>query len=478
MRTRLGLAEWRPDLAETDADVAAVATNVYPGLNSYSPVRGAEAYSTALADSPRGLWYVQKKSGDTQVIAGTASTMYLLDTTDMSWDSLGNSYGVPTDHLWSAVQYGTYFIAVNETDNPQVYDIEAGGSFGALGGSPPKARFVDVVGDYVFLGCLATDPYGGQWSATGSHTGWTAGTGNSDVFTFADGGFVQAICGAANLIIQERVIRQIIEQPGNPTGVFGFQKIEQAKGTIAPHSVIKYGPQVAYLSDEGFWFGAENIAHNKVWNYFKSQVNTQRLYSVLGAPDPTRPVFYWAYRTGSSDLYDRILCYDWSLKRWSEIVASFYHLSNVATPGITLEGLDALYPTLEEVPYSLDSRVWQGGRPVFGVVGSDLKLSFFEGDTLEATMETGERQLTPSARSFIRSVRPAIDTTAALARVGKRERIGDSRTWGSESSMQTSGECPVRSSGRLHRFRVRVPAGTSWTHAQGVDVTFGAAGLR
>jgi hypothetical protein len=475
---RLAFADWLPDLAESDAGVGAVATNVYPALNSYIPVKGAEAYSTALAAAPRGLWFVQKESGDTQVIAGTASTMYLLDTSDLGWDSLGNSYGVQTDHLWSAVQWGTKFIAVNVTDDPQIYDIEAGGSFGALSGSPPKARFVDIVGDYVFLACLESDPYGGQWSATNDETGWTAGTGNSDVFSFPDGGFVQSVCGAASLIVQERAIRQIISQPGDPTGVFGFQKIEQAKGTIAPYSVIKYGPGVAYLSDEGFWFNGENIAHNKVWRYFLSLVNTSRLYSVLGAADPTRPVFYWAYRTGSSDLYDRVLCYDWSLKKWSEIEASFYHMSNVATPGITLEGLDALYASLEDIPYSLDSRVWQGGRPVFGVIGSDLKLSFFEGDTLEATMETGERQLMPFGRSMVRSVRPAIDASAAVARVGKRERIADTRTWGAEASMQTSGECPVRSSGRMHRFRVRVPAGTAWTHAQGVGLKFSKAGTR
>jgi len=108
---------------------------------------------------------------------------------------------------------------------------------------------------------------------------------------------------------------------------------------------------------------------------------------------------------------------------------------------------------------------------VFGVIDSALKLAFFEGDTLEATMETGDRQLAPGRRALATGVRPLVDTSSAVARIGKREREADPRVWDAEMTMQTSGVCPGRSGGRFHRFRVRIPAGTTWTHASGVEVT-------
>lgn len=475
---RIPPAPWEPDRAELDSSVAAVATNVYPGLNSYVPVKGPSAYSSALPAAPTGLWLAQKADGSFIVLAGTASNLYLLDSGTLAFTSIGSGYSVPADELWSGTQFGSKFYCTNINDGLQVYDIQAGGSFGAASGSPPTGRIVVPIEGHLWILGLDSDPAGGQWSATEDATGWTPGTGNSDVFSFKDGGRIMAAAPAAKLIIQERAVRRIIHQPGDSI-TFTFSKVEDAKGTIAPYSVIPFGSAVAYLAEDGFWFNGQPIGTDRVNSYFLGRANQSRLFSVLGTYDPVRPLFYWAYRTGSGATYDQMLVYNWKTDRWSEVSIDLYIVSYLATPGTTLEGLDASYPDLDvDVPYSLDSRVWLGGRPVFAVIGSDLKLSFFEGSNLEATVETGERQLSPGKKTFVNSVRPLCDASGAVVRVGKRDRLADSRTWGTEASMNTSGHCPVRSNGRYHRFRTRIPAGQIWTHWQGVEAEGATTGKR
>jgi hypothetical protein len=471
--------DWLPDVAELDTatdagPICAVARNVYPGANSYLPIPGADTpYATALDAAPRGLYMVQKEDGSFKAFAGTQSKLF--EYVAAVPTSRGTGYSVPDDEQWSFAQFGTNLIATNFTDGPQVIDIEAGTSFAALTGSPPTARFVDVIEDYVVLASLGTDPFGIAWSDTNDATEWS--TGNSGSQTFPDGGRVQNFSGSAGLVIQERAVRQMIHTPGSAE-VFQFTKVADARGTIAPYSVIKFGDKVGYLAEDGFWFEGVNIGANKMNSYFFSRVDRSRLFSVKGAFDPTRPIFYWVARTTEANTYDFGVMFNWKSGRWSELDFDLTDMANIATPGVTLEELAVAYPDLETVPYSLDSRVWQGGRPVFAIIDTDYRLAFLEGDNLEATIETGERELSSGRRSMVRSVRPLVDSTAAVVAVGRRSRQGDSFSWSSESTMQTSGRCPVKADGRYHRFRVRVPAGSVWTHAAGVDVDASPSGVR
>lgn len=467
-----------PDAAETDAPVAAVARNVIPGPNSYRPAPSLAAYSESLGGRCRGFCYAQRKDGSYRVFAGTEDDLLELDPLDLSWDSVGGStYSLGEGHFWSFAQFGTDLIAVHEGDDPQVIDLESGSAFGDLGGSPPRARYVDVFGEYVVLACLADDPFAIQWSGTADDTSWTQGTDNSDIQSFPEGGRVQAICAAAGFVLQERTVRQMIPTPGAEEGVFQFQQIAAVKGTIAPHSVIKFGASVAYLAEDGFYLNDQPIGAGKVNDYFHDLVNNAHVSEVIGAFDPLRPLIFWAFPSGASDTPDMMMVFNWKDGKWADWAVETQFIGPQATPGTTLEGLDSLFDSIEDVTPSLDSGVWTGGRPVFAGFDADNRLAFFSGPPMEATLDTGERQM-GEGRFFVRSVRPVIDCAAAVVRVGKRNRLADARVWGPASAMQASGECPVRSNGRYQRISVQVPAGEVWTHAQGVDVSGMKVGRR
>ena len=92
-------------------------------------------------------------------------------------------------------------------------------------------------------------------------------------------------------------------------------------------------------------------------------------------------------------------------------------------------------------------------------------------------METRELELFPGHRSSITNIRPIVDATSTVT-VKSKERLADSATESSSSTMVTSGDNPVRQSGRYFKIKVVTPSGSTWTHAQGVDINATKIGLR
>src|SRR6266436_3883451 len=144
----LPFGEWRPDIAMLDNQFAFDVENVFPGINSYKPMPSLLPFSaTAITTTPPcGLYGARKSDGSWKIYAGSRTALYTwslsggwVDVTRL----VGGAYSVPaTGELWSFAQFGTNLVAVNQNDDIQVIDIEAGANFTALGGTPPKARTV------------------------------------------------------------------------------------------------------------------------------------------------------------------------------------------------------------------------------------------------------------------------------------------------------------------------------------------------
>lgn len=469
---KLPFAEFRPDVATVDTGFSDIIRNVYPTAVGYSPIKSLSAYSGALASAPKGFISVQTSDGATKVFAATQTKLYRL-ASDLTWTdvSLGSgTYNGPgADEYWSFAVFNGYLYATNVNDALQRIDIDSGTAFAAVSGSPPQARYVAAVESYLVLGSLASDEGAIAWCDTGDPTNWS--TGNADEQSFPDGGPVMGVLGAAKRVIQQTTERLMVHQPGSAL-VFAFEKIANARGTVAPASIIEVGDSYAYLSEDGFYFNGIPIGKEKVDRYFLDLVNTDRLFAVMGGFDPVRRLFRWAFHTGDGAAFDWQLIYSPSTERWSQVVENVTFISYGAVPGITLEGLDALYADLESVPYSLDSRIWQGGRAVFASFSSDYKLAFNEGATLEALMETTETGFIEGGRALLNGCRPLIDGdtgAATTARAGTRERMAGTVSYGSYASLQASGRVPLRKGGRYHRVGTKVAAGAVWSHARGVE---------
>ena len=105
------------------------------------------------------------------------------------------------------------------------------------------------------------------------------------------------------------------------------------------------------------------------------------------------------------------------------------------------------------------------------------QLNWFRGTPMAATLDTAE-QGTDGQRLRIRGFRPITDATTAFGSLVSRETVQATSTQTAESAVNAIGVCPLNLSTRYARGRLRIPAGTAWTYAVGVEPDFSLEGLR
>lgn len=95
-------------------------------------------------------------------------------------------------------------------------------------------------------------------------------------------------------------------------------------------------------------------------------------------------------------------------------------------------------------------------------------LGFFRGVSLEATLESAE-QGTDDNRITIRGFRPITDAATLYGSASYRDTPSAAAIAGTEVLVSArTGRCDVRRDTRYSRFKVRIPAGTSWTFCAGI----------
>jgi hypothetical protein len=503
--TRFLFGKHQPDQEDLDTNYA-VATNVLPRLRGYGPFNSfARHANTALPEEPLGTAFVARtSSGGYKFYLGTAHDLWLYNGTTKAFDKVSVSpgaYAASIDAPWSFDQFGHELFAVNINNAVQVIDVDAAANFAAVNSSldpdsdnapAPSARYVKVVGDFLVLGDLGgPDNNVVAWSGLNNSRWWKLGERSCDRQRFPDGGAVTAITGSdAGYVFQETAVRRMIFTPGGePAYIFRFEKVENYHGAIAPRAVVPVGPHVFYLAQDGFYRigpdGIVNIGFESVNDHFLTLAGQTNFKDTLGCSDPLHPRVYWAARTADAAnptqglFLNRIMVFDYATQQWSEAEIDLLQLMPAAVSGITLEGLDAAgYLNIDlgpddpgGLPASLDSKLWAGGAPLLGGVDLNRFLGFFTGPPMEAHINTAKLDIAPSRRSLIRKVRPLTDAPlpyVSVATLGFPST--DPAVVSNETTPEADGMCAQRSSGRYHRFRLRIPASQRWSYALGVEV--------
>jgi hypothetical protein len=349
----LTFGEYRPDLSDINTAYSALIRNVLPRADGYMPFNDFLALTFALPAPCRGFFFA-RNVGTLNVFAGTETRLYLLNNTTLMWDDVskgGSAYAALTaDAQWQFTQFNDVVIAVQENVDPQAFDVTGDTEFDDLGGSPPQARYVAVVNRFVVLSGLLDNPYRVQWSGLDAITNWTAGSGLSDFQDLPDGGTVRGTVGGEfGIIIQDLAMRRMIFSPGSDV-VFQIDRISKDTGALAPYSIVNAGERVFFLSSRGFIMtdqsGSINpIGKERVDRTFLATYDSAALQLVIGASDPANNLVFWSYKSldgGVEGLFDRLICYDWALDRWSDITMTGEYLAALARPGLTLESLDSI----------------------------------------------------------------------------------------------------------------------------------------
>lgn len=473
---KLAYGDFLPDLPDHASPGISEAVNVYPSSAGYRPVGEFLAHTDALPDTCRGAAAFVAPSGRVVFLAGTETKLYRQD--GVEWVEIGTGYATPAGGRWRFVQFGEMAVVSNAFDNPVKVNLETD-AVAALGGSPPKMQAMAVVSNFLVgtqINGLVNEV---AWSGENDAEWWTFASRKSDYNDFPDGGEITGILGGeVGLILQRNAVRRMAYIGGNV--LFRFDKISSNVGCATVHSVAQHGELGFWYSDTGFkmWDGSQirSIGFERVDTAFNQLYGIVDFNAMSTAVDGQRSTVIWS--TGQ-----QMWIYNWLLDKWSvidfaaEIVTS--RLTRAPSldeqdPAVGEDDDDVDFPGLD--PF--DAARFGAGDPRFYVFSAGL-LGTFAGDNMAAKLTGRSIELIAGRSARIRRVRPMTDAVGGITlRIDTRQRLGDAPRRADFTTLQASGEMPVRARGRFAKTRMTIAAGEVWTYVQGIDATIEAAGSR
>ncbi len=470
----IAFGEWLPDLPARNNPGALVARNVIPQIASYRSLPSLAAFSNALNSVCLGSTWARSAANAIFNFAGDQNNLYRLDagTTWVQVNGPDAPYQSPTyanGGTWEFTQFGNRVLATNGVAPVQQYDIGAGSAFAALGGTPPRAKHIATVRDFVFLGNTSgasdTGPNYLQWSGFNNSELWTPSLSTQSDFQplFGRGGQVQRIVPGdfATIFTEQSIWRA--DYVGPPV-VFQIDEVEPKRGTPAPNSVIWSGGRVWYYGYDDFYMfdGSTStpMGANRIAQYFARTAAPEGLLTMRGAVDRRNQLLLWAYRSQSaSPVNDRLIIYNWAADRWAEAVLDTQVLEEFVSPGSTTDSLPIL---LDANPILLDSNAFVGGELNLRAFDSQNRIASFDGTPLTAVLDTKEIG-DGSRRVTMNGGRPLVEgspSTVVTVQTGTRNTLQEQVVFAPERGVNgINGESNFRRNARYHRIRLNITGG-------------------
>lgn len=498
----LPIGPWTPDLPTFGNPGSSNVRNVYARTpTSYGPVASPTIYSSALNLRCQGATAFFDQLGNVNLFAGTRTKLYRLVAGSTAWADVSKlgGYNCPDAAEWQFQYFNGRVTANNYNDPIQSFVLATDVVFSDLAAAAPKARYSAVVKNFLAVAGTFDATYQDQpqrvwWPALNDPTTWpTPGTTaaaqvqSSFDDLLGDNGFITGIVGnlgnADGAVFMERAVYRMIYS--GPPEIFDFPPAEGVVGCVAPGSIVAYGNKAYYLGPDGFYSydggAAEPIGANQFDKTFYADLDQTYIARIVGTADPINRQIIWAYpgQGNVSGIPNRLLLYNWQLKRGSIVDMTCETIARMLSVGYTLDQLyTTLGYTLDNLPAPLDSRVWTGGSLLLGIFDTAHKLNYLTGPNLAPSVDTTETQPFPGRRWRCKGARPLVDGGAPSVAIGHRETLQSEVTYTPASPINGLGVCPVRTSGRYGRARITLPAGSLFSHIQGVELDGDKAGSR
>lgn len=492
MRVRLG--PFAPDLPPLDGGAVTI-RNVIPILGpAYAPVRALDIFSSALDSRCRGVVYVLDSDGNVHGFAGDEAKLYELTGITATWANVSKvgGYATTLDNIWSFTQVEQLLIATNYDDAIQAWDfVTPSTAFADLAATAPKAKYATTIRRILVVGNIidatygeGTNPYYIWWPDNEDPTNWPDPTSDTAVQVRSGfkrcnpnfghiTGLIGGLASADGAVFQQRGVSRIIFQESGDA--FDLDELEGVRGTSAPRSICQAGGLAYYIGEDGFYAfdGASSapIGSGAVDQEFLSLVDQSQLERIVSAAHPTKRLIFWSFITTDGD--NLMFIHNTESKEWSLTDGiEVEEFARILSPGWTLEDLDTVYATLEDVPGSLDDPIWRGSKiPALAAFNTSHELAIFGGDTLEATLETVETEPFPGRRAHVDSIIPLTDAPSCSVRARLRDRQADVATDSWADGLDDAGRCVIDECGRYMAWQLTIPAGTEWTQAQGLEIS-------
>ncbi len=135
-----------------------------------------------------------------------------------------------------------------------------------------------------------------------------------------------------------------------------------------------------------------------------------------------------------------------------------------ALDDVTLQFVTAI----DDLTVSLDSRVYVGGEVTFAAFDSVHKLGFFDGTAMDATITTGESQLSPGRKTQLNGFRSEIEGGTVTGQIGYRNTQKESITFDPAQSLDNNNRISKLRHNRYHSFKWNITE--NFDNATGMDI--------
>lgn len=486
----IDFGEWLPDLPEHNNPGALIALNVIPQLESYRGLNSLQSFTNALGDVCLGSFWAQDDSNTVFNFAGDVDTLYNL-VGGTTWTDISGASAPYTADNWEFTKFGENIIACSDADPLQVYEMGVSATFADLGGSPPQAKRIATVRDFVMLGDIQSGvgagPSNVQWSGYNNATTWTPSIATQSDFQqlFGRGGRVQRIVpGEYAVILMEHSLFRA-DYVGPPV-IFQFDEVERKRGTPAPNSVVWSGETVFYWGWDNFYMfnGREStpISHNRVSRWFQENAATNAWVDMRGALDRLNRLVIWSFKsTASNTIPNNLIIYNWAADKWSYAEIDTQVIDEFVSPGFTLDDLDTPLPGgIDADSINVDSTQFIGGGINIQAFNSSNESATFDGTPLQSTIDTKEISGQDQKRMVCNSVRPLVEATGMTTiqlQVGTRNELRNNTMFTALRAQNSiNGEFSIRENSRYQRYRLVIDGG--FRHASGVKANIRQTGRR
>jgi hypothetical protein len=474
------LGPWTPDSPALSADGVIVATNCVPTAYGYAPIGEYVVDTSALAARARGAILSRDETDAVVTYAGDISKLYRNVGGTWTDSSKVGGYAVAEEDNWEFVRWRDQVFATNYFDNPQ--KITLGGSIFSDLTTALRIKHWAVVRSFVMGGWTEDSvdgevPWRARWCAFNDPTDWAPDPATlADYEDLAQKKIQRVFGGEQGIFMQDTAITRATFV-GSPV-VFQFDEVISDVGLIAPGAAVQLGDRIYFLSERGFYelvAGSQikPIGVGKVDKTVLTDLDTNYLHRMTASVDPNsnRVVFGYPGAGNVDGQPNKIVVYDPTLERWSEIEQVHELLWVGAGAATTLEDLDVPYPDLDAMDISLDSPRWIGGNEQLAMFDSTHMSGFFDGPPRTATITTREYMFDGEQRVRLRGFRPMVrgDAVSISARVGRRNDIALDPTYTDPATPNAEGgRVRCRTNARFHRIELSV--GGNWEEAFGVMV--------
>lgn len=462
-------ADWAPDAPDLSDSARDVLNAIPAERGAYRSFASFVASGGALPEPPLRSHVHRLEDGSAALYVGTASAIYQWGGSE--WVKRSDGHATTR---WGFATYGARVFAVNETDGLFVADRDQ--DFSPIPDAPP-ARHIRRIGQFLFLGYISGGPSTVRWSALNDPEDWRPSSISQA------GGEVMPLDLGSVTGFGDELYPTILQERGATRGVYvggalkwRFDRLEEKRGCIAEDSIQSIGQRVFLWTQDGpaVWDGQSltPLGDGRFRRYARQMINNSDPLSIRSTLDRANNAVVWAC---CSDAGVEGLIWRYGPPDGGGGRAARFSMSDDLA--LFADAAPAI------VSGAADADPIRGSEVVDQLVGvtSAGALGTFSGPPLEAKFATGSFVAQPSAQHLLSEIWPIIDAPVGQiygTMIGRRQGPGDAVVRLPEYVSNNRGMIPGRSFNRVNAVEIRIPAGVSWTHAQGIETNLTIGGQR